>query len=71
MRELLYYGWRSQSVGRAQNMFKPRFQITPKTAAALMQLEAVRRELAGLVIQPQLLVSLRETAALTSAHFST
>jgi Fic family protein len=52
-------------------MFKPRFQITPDIAAALMRIEAVRRELAGLVIQPQLLVSLRETAVLTSTHFST
>jgi Fic family protein len=52
-------------------MFKPRFQITPACAAALMQIEAVRQELAGLVVQPQLLVSLRETAVLTSTHFST
>ena len=52
-------------------MFKPRFQITPEIASALMQIEAVRRELSGLVIQPQLLVSLRETATLTSTHFST
>jgi hypothetical protein len=52
-------------------MFKPLCQITPKTTATLMQMEAVRRELAGLVIQPQLLVSQRETAALTSTHFST
>jgi Fic family protein len=52
-------------------MFKPHFQITPDIASALMQIEAVRRELAGLVIQPQLLMSLRETAVLTSTHFST
>ena len=52
-------------------MFKPRFQITPDIASALMQIEAVRRELSGLVIQPQLLISLRETATLTSTHFST
>jgi Fic family protein len=52
-------------------MFKPRFQITPEIAAALMQIEAVRRELAGLVIEPQLLISLRETATLVSTHFST
>lgn len=52
-------------------MFKPRFQITPGIATALMQIEAVRRELTGLVIQPLLLVSLRETAVLTSTHFST
>jgi Fic family protein len=52
-------------------MFKPRFQITPEIAISLMQIEAVRRELTGLVIQPQLLISLRETATLTSTHFST
>lgn len=52
-------------------MFTPRFQITPEIAAALMQIEAVRRELSGLVIQLQLLISLRETATLTSTHFST
>jgi Fic family protein len=52
-------------------MFKPRFQITPEIAAALMQIEAVRRELSGLVIEPQLLISLRETATLVSTHFST
>ncbi len=52
-------------------MFNPRFQITPEIASALMQIEAVRRELSGLVIQPQLLISLRETATLTSTHFST
>jgi Fic family protein len=52
-------------------MFNPRFQITPEIASALMQIEAVRRELSGLVIQPQLLISLRETATLTTTHFST
>lgn len=52
-------------------MFSPRFHITPEIAAALMQIEAVRRELSGLVIEPQLLVSLRETATLVSTHFST
>ncbi|MGE0006107.1 MAG: Fic family protein [Parvibaculaceae bacterium] len=36
-----------------------------------MQIEAVRRELEGLVIQPKLLASLRETASLASTHFST
>lgn len=30
-------------------MFNPRFQITPACASALMQIEAVRQELAGLV----------------------
>lgn len=52
-------------------MFTPRFHITPEIAAALMQIEAVRRELSGLVIEPQLLISLRETATLVSTHFST
>ena len=52
-------------------MFKPRFQITPETASALMQIEAVRRELSGLVIEPRFLISLRETATLQSTHFST
>jgi Fic family protein len=37
----------------------------------LMQSEAIRQELSGLVIQPELLVSLRETATLMSTHFST
>lgn len=36
-----------------------------------MQIEAVRRELEGMVIQPKLLASLRETASLVSTHFST
>lgn len=52
-------------------MFTPRFHITPEIATALMQFEAVRRELSGLVIEPQLLISLRETATLVSTHFST
>ncbi len=52
-------------------MFNPQFQITPSIAAALMRIEAVRRELSGLVIDPRLLISLRETATLSSTHFST
>ncbi len=52
-------------------MFKPRFHITPEIASALMQIEAVRRELEGVVIEPKLLISLRETATLVSTHFST
>ena len=54
----------------AETMFKPRFQITPKAIRALMQIEAVCRELAGHIIQPQLLLSLRETAVLTSTNFA-
>ena len=52
-------------------MYKPQFQITASIAQALMQIEAIRQELSGLVIQPQLLISLRETATLVSTHFST
>jgi Fic family protein len=52
-------------------MFSPRFQITPEIAAALMRIEAVRRELEGMAIHPRLLASLRETASLVSTHFST
>ncbi len=36
-----------------------------------MQIEAIRQELSGLIIQPKLLISLRETATLVSTHFST
>lgn len=52
-------------------MYSPKFQITAAISVDLMQIEAIRQELSGLVIQPELLVSLRETATLTSTHFST
>ena len=52
-------------------MYNPKYHITSAIAAALMQIEAIRQELSGLIIQPKLLVSLRETATLVSTHFST
>jgi Fic family protein len=52
-------------------MFNPKFQITSALSMALMQIEAIRQELTGLVIQPELLLSLQETAILISTHFST
>ena len=52
-------------------MYNPKYHITSAIAAALMQIEAIRQELSGFIIQPKLLVSLRETATLVSTHFST
>lgn len=52
-------------------MFKPLFSITPATARALMSIEADRQVVADLPIDVGVLAKLRETARLTSTHYST
>src|SRR4051794_22966087 len=52
-------------------MFKPRFTITPKTASALMQIEAARQAVADLPMTAKIQARLRETARLLSTHHST
>ena len=51
--------------------FTPRFTITPKTASALMRIEAAREAVDILPINASVLASLRETARLFSTHYST
>ena len=52
--------------------FEPNFIIEPITAKALMEIEASRASLSGfLVATPGLISALRESARLTSTHFST
>lgn len=56
----------------AQNQsFSPVFTIAPRTAGALMQIEAAKHAVDGLPITPRLLARLRETARLFSTHYST
>ena len=52
-------------------MFKPRFQFTPQIATALMQIESARQAISDMPIHALLLRQLRETATLSSNHFST
>ncbi len=52
-------------------MFTPAFRITPAITRALMQIEACRQAVLELPIDVALLQSLRETARVTSIHFST
>ena len=52
-------------------MFKPNFRITPQIASALMQIEACRQAIDELPIDATVLRRLRETAALSTTHFST
>ena len=52
-------------------MFKPKFQISPKMAKSLMQIESLKESIIHLPITPSVLLSLRETAKLKSTHFST
>ena len=52
-------------------MFKPNFRITPRIASALMQIEACRQAIEELPIDATVLRRLRETAALSTTHFST
>lgn len=52
-------------------MFEPRFSLTPKTAKALMAIEADRQIVATLPLTATMLASLRRTARLLSTHFST
>ena len=52
-------------------MFKPSFRITPQITSALMQIEACRQAIDELPIDATVLRRLRETAALSTTHFST
>lgn len=52
-------------------MFQPNFQISPKTSQALMDIEVSRQAVPVLPVSGALLTSLRESARLTSTHYST
>lgn len=52
-------------------MFKPNFTITSKINNALIEIERLRHEISDLPITPSLLTSLRESARLSSVHYST
>lgn len=52
-------------------LFKPYFTITPEIARALMRLEALKSEINRLPINTHVLASLRESAQLSSIHYST
>src|SRR5579859_6521219 len=52
-------------------MFKPFFSITPAIANILMRIEGLRLEINKLPITPTVLTGLRETARLSSTHYST
>ena len=52
-------------------MFKPMFSITPSIANILMKIEVIRQEIAHFPITPTILASLRQTARLSSTHYST
>ena len=52
-------------------MFQPNFQITAKAAQSLMDIEVSRQAVSSLPVTAQLLTSLRESARLTSTHYST
>ena len=51
--------------------FSPRFTITPGVANDLMGIEAVKQTILTLPITPRVLTHLRETARLSSTHYST
>lgn len=51
--------------------FLPKYTISPKTAQALMRIEAVKQAITDLPITSSVLVSLRETSRLVSTHYST
>lgn len=51
--------------------FKPVFSYTKKITEAITVIERIKHEIAGLPITPTMLASLRETARLASAHYST
>lgn len=51
--------------------FTPTFTITPRVASDLMRIEAVKQAVQDLPITPAVLATLRETARLFSAHYST
>jgi len=52
-------------------MFQPNFQISAKMTQALMDIEVSRQSVSSLPVTAQLLASLRESARLTSTHYST
>lgn len=52
-------------------MFQPNFQISPKTTLALMDIEVSRQAFSSMPVTVQLITSLRESARLTSTHYST
>ena len=52
-------------------MFNPSFHISARAAQALMDIEVSRNLIATLPVSVQLLDSLRESARLTSTHYST
>lgn len=52
-------------------MFKPKFTITPKIATILMELKGLQEKINFLPITPKLLISLKESARLSSIHYST
>lgn len=51
--------------------FEPRYEITPKIAQCLMRIEAVKEAIRHLPINLRVLNSLRESARLSSVHYST
>lgn len=51
--------------------FNPKYTITPKTANALMKIEASKEAIKNLPVTPLLLSKLKETAKLQSTHYST
>ena len=52
-------------------MFMPAFRITPAITRSLMEIEACRQAVLALPIDVGMLQSLRETARIASAHYST
>ncbi len=56
---------------KVQHMFNPCFTITTYLASLLMRIEGLRQEITLLPINPSVLASLRETALLSSVHYST
>jgi Fic family protein len=52
-------------------VFEPHYMITPQIASDLMRIEAVNRDIQHLPMTPMLLASLRESARLSSTHYST
>ena len=52
-------------------MFKPIFIITPQLSTILMRIEQLKQEIQNLPITPTVLASLRESARLSTIHYST
>jgi Fic family protein len=52
-------------------MFKPHFTITPHLASMLMKIESLKAQINDLPINSTVLASLRESAQLSSVHYST